>query len=120
MARYARAFTSVVLAILILLEATPSFPATAVRSPTRRCEIASSVVPITLLALPSERSTSTVDPGAFERMPLATFTIAPAITQLAHVTVRGALHSDAAGHALCAWLQMHRQRARSPDDPDPL
>jgi hypothetical protein len=119
MARGARATASVFLTILVLLEGTPSFAAAAGRSHARRCEIASSITPITFLALPSDRTRSAIDPRRSERIPIGIFAIGargPWATRPAGRLVR---HVDESA-ARRAWFNLHRQRARSPNDPDPL
>jgi len=122
MARYARGLTSVLLTVLVLLEATPSAPAMAraLPGPARRCEIAASVVPVTMLALPSERGGTPADPGGLERVPLAPITMLSASPLLAKLVVAPAVGPEVAARARRAWIQILRQRARAPDGPDPL
>ena len=123
MARYAQQLTSVLLAVLVLLEATPGGAPAMARTlpgPAQQCEIAASVVPVTLLALPSERGGTPANPAGFERVPLAPFTMQPVSLLLAKLAVVPTAGPDAAAHARRAWLQILRQRARAPDDPDPL
>lgn len=112
--------TSMLLIVLVLLEATPSHPRMQLRDGTPQCEIAATVRPVELLALASERATSAGDPGGFERMPLSPFAFCasppPSTQHLSRMQADGTLH----GHERSAWFQPRQPRARSPDDPDPF
>lgn len=121
MLRRARGLTSIVLIALVALEATPRAPRVAAAAPAGGCVITASVKPVTLVALPSERPTSTAVPDGSERLPLPPFTLAAVDTPVAHLIDASragrlrVVHRERGG-----WLQSRQRRARAPDDPDPL
>ena len=120
MSRAVRVVVCLSLALLVLLEATPTVAKIRIRGATRRCEIAASRHPITLIALPSERGASAADRAATERTPLVPLTLLAADPRLATLATRAATPDDRGIARSRAWLHAHRQRARAPDDPDPL
>jgi hypothetical protein len=118
MSRAMRAGVSLVLAALVLLQATPSVAFADARSSARRSEIASSAAPVTLLAVPSKRPVSATDPGGLDRMPPAPF----AVVGEASMPCAGAPRpgvAAASGREERARALMRRQRSRSPNDPEP-
>lgn len=121
MLRRARGWTSILLIALVALEATPRAPRVAAAAPAGGCVITASVKPVTLVALPSERPTSTAVPDGSERLPLPPFTLAAVDTRVAHLFDassagrRPVVHRERVG-----WLQSRQRRARAPDDSDPL
>lgn len=114
MARSARALTRILPALLLVLDAVPSFAVTELRTPARRGAIIA-LAPADHLAAPLQ--------GAVPDEPRGTdpadFAVMAAPLRSAKV-VRVA---DAARVLPASpertWLQLHRRRAPSPDDPDP-
>jgi hypothetical protein len=118
MPRAARALTAVCLALLVLLEATPTVAR--IRIPSagpRRCEIAASRHRVTMVAALSERSTA---PAATAREVLVPSSLPARKPRVADLEAGGRSAATAVARRSFAWLRVHRQRARAPDDPDPL
>lgn len=114
MARSTRALTGILPALLLLLDAVPSFATSELRTPSRRGAIIAQAPPDHLVAplhgaVPDEPRGA--DPADFGLI------AAP----LRHGKVVGV--SDTARVLRASpertWLQFHRRRAPSPDDPDP-
>jgi len=121
MARRARGFTSILLIVLVALEATPEAPRVAAAVPMGGCVISASIKPVTLIALPSERPTSTALPDAGERLPLPPFTLAAVDTTVSDLaSPRGARRVPSVHGERVGWLQSRQRRARAPDDSDPF
>jgi hypothetical protein len=114
MARSTRVLTGILPALLLVLDGLPSFAAAELRTPARRGAIIA-LVPADHLAAPL--------PGAVPDEPRGTD---PADFALMAAPLRhgkAVRVSDTAGAPPASpertWLQLHRRRAPSPDDPDP-
>jgi len=114
MARFARALTRILPALFLVLEATPSFAATEMRSPARRATIAAVVAADHVAAplrgaVPDEPRGLDAGELAVEPTPLRSAKVLR-VTDGARVFLTSPERT---------WLQVHRRRAPSPDDPDP-
>jgi hypothetical protein len=119
MPRVVRAVICFALALLVLLEATPAVAKMTMRSRSRGCEIAATKHRVTFFALPSERGASH-DGATAARTPLVPLTVFTAGSRLAGSALRAVILPEGIAARSRAWLHVHRQRARAPDDPDPL
>jgi len=114
MARSTRALTGILPALLLVLDAAPSFAASELRTPSRRGALIAAA-PADHLAAPLEGAVPDEPPGT-----------EPADFAVTAVPLRHG-ESVRVSHAVRAlaqspertWLQLHRRRAPSPDDPDP-
>jgi hypothetical protein len=108
------------LAALVLLETAPSVPAAAMRRRVaHRCEIAATVDPVALVALPSQPTAGPIDSAGCARTPLAPWLVVPPLGDPARTDVASAVPRTSTLAGAWTWLHVHRQRARAPDDPDP-
>lgn len=119
MARSTRALTGILPALLLVLDTVPSFAASELRTPTRRGAIIA-LAPADHLAAPLLGAPLK---GAVPDEPRGTDPADFAVVASPLRHGKAARVSDTA-RALPAsperaWLQLHRRRAPSPDDPDP-
>lgn len=117
----ARSLLSVLIAALVLLEASPTLPHGPSKRPARgTCEIAASVQPVALVAVPAERGAAPVDASTFERTALGTFTRVAALVPAIDASAAALRRIEVRGGDGATFVRELQQRARSPGDPDPL
>lgn len=121
MARRARTLLCMMIAALIVLEATPSLPnAPAPRVAEGHCEIAATVEPVVLVATPAERGTGPSDGLSLERTGLGGFTLVRTVNASLDAAAGALRRANERRRTGAAWVRALQQRARSPGDPDPL
>lgn len=117
----ARTVLSLMIAVLVVLEASPSLPHRPSKRPARgECEIAATVQPVALVAVPAERGAAPVDASTFERSALGTFMLVTALVPAIDASAAALRRIEVRGGEGGTFVRELQQRARSPGDPDPL
>ena len=117
----ARAVLSVMIAVLVLVEASPSLPHGPSKRPARGgCEIAATVQAVALVAVAAERGAAPVDASTFERTALGTFTLVGAVAPAIDASAAALSRTEVHGGDGATFVRALQQRARSPGDPEPL
>ncbi len=115
-----RASTSLLLAVLTVIEATPVL---AVASPRQMrssvCELRAAETPQSLVVVPASRSADGANGGTAERSPFVP-SVAIVPTPRAEIAVATSSDVRRAAAQPDGWLRLHRHRARAPDDADPF